>query len=284
MNKKDLFLQMLEDSKRDNFGFIGTGNPDAKILLLGKEVATDDSDEEYHKNLIQWERDIQKTVWDIPTRFYDERTNSPLCPYKGQYLKRYDNKDNWGTSVTWINYQKLHNHIFGDSYGRINFHKNFFISEVNGVPSRKTNGADTSTVENRKLFFSKSSYFQNFPVVILGGVGYFKFSENQNEIEEIFGVKFKEKCLAGGKENQPYWLHWSEDETKLVINTHQLSMNISDKLLQEIANHISKHLQALRHKNSFIHSTHKWYSQPKEVFNEKDFNNIEDYHDYLTWL
>lgn len=270
---------MLEESKIHNFGFIGTGNPEAHILILGKEVATDKSNDEHNQNLKSWERDINKTIWDIPTRLFNLDSNSPICLYKGQYLKRYDKKDNWGTSVTWINYQKLHNYIFGNSFGRINFHKNFFISEVNGVPSKKTAGADTSTVENRKLFFKKSNYFQNFPVVILGGVGYFKFSENQNEIEEIFGVKFKEKCLADGKENQPYWLHWSEDETKLVINTHQLSMNISDKLLQEMAGYISKHLEGLKVKGG-----NRWYNVPKKTLNENNFNNLDEFHDYLTWL
>ena len=69
-------------------------------------------------------------------------------------------------------------------------------------------------------------------------------SEGKNEIEDIFGVTFSEKKNATKNDNletvgkQPYWIHWSEDKTKLVINTYQLSMGISDDLLKELANEI----------------------------------------------
>ena len=62
--------------------------------------------------------------------------------------------------------------------------------------------------------------------------------KNKNEIEEIFEVKFSERKNAGNKPSQPYWIHWNEEKTKLLINTYQLSIGVSDVLLREIATEI----------------------------------------------
>ena len=60
-----------------------------------------------------------------------------------------------------------------------------------------------------------------------------------NEIEEIFNVKFDKQI---GNEKQLFWTHYNADKTKLVIHTRQLSTNVSDKLLIEIANEIRNFL------------------------------------------
>ncbi len=70
-------------------------------------------------------------------------------------------------------------------------------------------------------------------------MGYFENIEGKNEIEEIFRVNFKEMKFANKeKESQPYWIHYSSDKSKIVINTHQLSIGISDILLEEVAKEI----------------------------------------------
>ena len=97
----------------------------------------------------------------------------------------------------------------------------------------------------------KSDFFQSFPIVIISGVGYFKITANSNEIEEIFSVKYLEKKFAEGKESQPYWIHSNKDNqsSKLLINTYQLSIGISDALLQEIANMIKKEIKMMKPKS-----------------------------------
>jgi hypothetical protein len=241
MNRKKLFVEMLNQAKEQQFGYIGTGNPEAKILIVGKECAFDpikDSQEmeKYKKNLSLWERDKHKEVIDIPSRNWEEHY-SPLYPYKGQKMKirRKGTKADCPTSSTWYYYQKLHNRIFDENTGKINFHEKIFITELNDSPSKKTKDADTTSILKRKEFIKNSLYFKEFPVVILAGVGYYIHNDIHNDIEDIFDVEFCEEKYAGNKKSQPYWTHWNESKTKLVVNTRQLSMCVSDQLLEEIA-------------------------------------------------
>jgi hypothetical protein len=245
MNKRALFKQMLEQAKKERF-YIGTGNPEARILIIGKEAAIDNVEgkgktqhiREFENNISDFERDGEKYQADIEN--WNGSNYSPLYPYKGQ-LFRIDRNQNGGTSRTWYNYQKLYKLIFEKAENqKIDFHEGVFITEVNSSPSKLTHKADTSSVQSRKAFIKDSAFFQGFPVVIVAGLGYFEISNDQNEIEDIFGVKFHEPKFAGGNTNQPYWIHYSEGKTKLLINTRQLSMNVSDALLQEIAEVVRK--------------------------------------------
>lgn len=245
-------------TKNEEFKYIGTGNPLADILIVGKECGFDIKEpeqngndpekyvrelEDYKKRLEQFEKEIIKNYeyWcglksfdpaHIPERKYEDY--HALYPYRGQDLKR-DNGLNNGTSVTWMNYQKLINLILGDTNNKkINFHEHAFITEVNSTPSEKTQDADTTSICFRKNHVLNSEFFRSFPIVIISGVGYFKVEKEDNEIERIFDVKFTEQKFAS-KKKQPYWIHWNADKTKLVINTYQLSIGVSDELLEAVA-------------------------------------------------
>jgi len=249
MTKTVLFKQMLEQAKLEQF-FIGTGNPEAQILIIGKEAAIADilgeGKEQYKIEfkdcILNWERDIDKKLLEIEN--WNGTNYSPLYPYKGQCLKidNFDNKGsefNHGTSRTWYNYQKLINLILNKKDNtKIDFHEDVFITEINASPSKRTKTAKTDTIKSRKKFIQNSAFFQSFPVVIIAGLGYFEISENKNEVEDIFGVRFCEKHCAEGKETQTYWIHYSEDKNKLLINTKQLSMFVSDGLINGIAKEI----------------------------------------------
>lgn len=292
MGRKKLFTEMLKQAKEQNFGYIGKGNIEAKILIIGKEIATPETDtetlNEYNGNLAQWERDIDKDLWDIPLR--DRSKYSPVCPYKGQYMRLDDGLGNWGTSKTWLNYQKLHNYIFGTSYDRINFHKNFFITELNDNPSPKTQNAKTDNLEERKHFIKNSEYFQSFSIVVLAGLGYYEVSDTKNDVEDIFGVKFTEKKIVDDKEKQCYWVHWNKSRTKLVINTRQLSMNISDNLIYYIAKEITKVNHNLEEEGNVDERVQKrWENGGKEIHRKyqeigEEYTNSDEYKDYMTWV
>lgn len=242
-NKKVLFKKFLDDLKNnhdsiDEYKYIGTGDPYSDILIIGKEAAISVESVQYKREIIDnfnyW-NDLE--VYDfnnIVERNFE--TYSPLYPYRGQILKK-DNGKNWGTSKTWMNYQKLINHISNSPKNNfINFHEKSFITEINSTPSKVTSKANTESISFRKKHILTSDYFQSFPIVIISGVGYFKVSEQDNEIEQIFKVNFTEKKYADKKKNsQPYWIHWNKDKSKIVINTHQLSIGIADVLLSEIA-------------------------------------------------
>lgn len=229
--------------------YIGTGNPNADILIIGKESSVGGENPnqvkyELENNFRSWknkEEFNQKSIFNFSTwDSYD-----PIYPYKGQKYT-IDNGKNSGTSRTWYTYQKLINYIFDNrDNSEINFHEKVFITEVNSSPSRKTAEADISSIDVRKELILKSSFFQSFPVVIISGVGYFNITSQNNQIEEIFNVKFQEKILAGNRKSQPYWLHLNKvnHPTKHLINTYQLSIGIADILLEEIANVIKKEIE-----------------------------------------
>lgn len=248
MNRNILFGQLINEAKKEKF-YIGTGNPNAKILLIGKELNIDDihvsGKKQYQmevlNNIADWERDSNISQTSISN--WDGSNYSPLYPYKGQDFK-IDNNNNNGTSRTWYNYQKLDNLIFPNkpNMGSINFHEDFFITEVNADPSKTTRDAIRSTIKMRKEFIKNSEFFQSFPIILIAGLGYFEVSENINEIEDIFGVKVKQKKLAGSKSSQVYWIHNSQNNKKLLINTRQLSNMTSNYLLKEIADVIVKFL------------------------------------------
>lgn len=251
MNKLDHFnelLKLLEKNEEclihPEYKYIGTGNPNAKILIVGKETAiASDSKErnelEMEMNFNQWkDMDRRNAFNQSKINERDWANYTPLYPYKGQLLKIY-NGNNCGTSRTWYNYQKLINRVFNTPENeKIDFHEKVFITETNSTPSRKTQNADISSIGFRKDSLLRSEFFQSFPVVILAGVGYYMIDEKINEVESIYGVKFAEKRLAGGKKSQPYWIHYCDNPKKILVNTRQLSINVSDALLQEVASTI----------------------------------------------
>lgn len=243
MTRNELFSELLENlhtnkSVIDEYKYIGTGNLNANILIIGKEVAiSKESEKEKYKSEILlnfdfWYKYRNKTI-------NENDGFNPIYPYKGQILKINNKKGNWGTSRTWLTYQKLHNKIFNNEKNEnINFHDDFFLTEVNSTPSRKNVDAIKDSISFRKNKIMTSSFFQNFPIVIISGVGYFKTKKEnycKNEIEEIFQVDFFKKIEIENKTKQQFWIHMNEDKTKILINTYQLSINISDDLLNKIA-------------------------------------------------
>lgn len=233
MKQKELFFEMLDKASKYGIKYVGTGNPLSQILIIAKEPSLDRNkvQDKVHielldKNLELWQKDKNKTLEEIPYR----GEFSPLYPYKGQELKKNNGKDNWGTSVTWMNYQKLYNQIFQSS-AVINFHENIFITDLNSTPSPKTKNANIDSVENRKEFISYSKFFQNFPIIILDGVGYLKISKEQNEIENIFKVNYIKNI---GNEREPIWVHINKETSRLLINTYQMSINVSQNRLELI--------------------------------------------------
>lgn len=233
--------------------YIGSGNPNSKILLVGKEVATeiDESKDKileeqnfgnYQGNVKDWVSNCSKKLKqsDVCDWIYNDpqKINNPLFAFKGAEIKE--------EGKTWRKYQKLHDYIFGKQIGSTigkyghNFQERFFITEMSDVPSKRTKDAQLkkSFKENldiRKNGFFRTDFIQSFPVVILACSNYII----GNEIENVFGVKFKEQK---GNGKQLFWTHFGTHKPKLVIHTRQLSTNVSNDLLLGIAEEIKKFL------------------------------------------
>ena len=121
-NYPEFFIELVSKANNHNsllYGqYIGTGNPNAKILILGKECAIDKNESrkqyenEIMKNAKNWKNNIDNHI-SIENADKDELWKkdinsqiNPLYPYRGQYFKRNRN-NNFGTSSTWYNYQKM---------------------------------------------------------------------------------------------------------------------------------------------------------------------------------
>lgn len=215
--------------------FIGTGNPNANILLVGKESAIAknnvDGQEWYAKNAIEWEQHIEKNSCEV-------------LSYSIPKDHVFREKKSWGRN-TWSKYQKLSTFIFNAEPKPyfIDFLKNIFTTEINDSPEKQTSTADKSKLNERKLLFRDSNFIQNFPVVVLACSDYIKNNERIREIDEIFGVKYYD----GKTYTKSNWFfsHYNHDKTKLVIHTRQLSANVKPELLKDMGEVIRKHLISL---------------------------------------
>ena len=248
---------------------IGWGNPNANILIVGKEAAIPKDTDEQGKE--QYEREIRNNheKWlvnkstcfsqedVVPIQFFEGsdlikniEDYNPLYPYKGQLnrVRRvFHNKlgeeiiaGRKGTSKTWHNYQKLSDHIFNGNMripadGIVDFHRHFFTTELSDAAAPRSKDADTyerlKSVNSRKRFF-RDAFFKKFPIIILAVGNYPK----------RFGIEY-EDFLEGNLDFEPtnylfkgiYNIVCSKSEQKrLLIHTYQLSM-VSDELIKEIA-------------------------------------------------
>lgn len=255
-----------------NENYIGHGNPNAKILFLGQEGASnpeaaieEDSRNDYLRsikaNREDWNCNIQKSIG------YNNLTESctpdtlvnynPLFPYKGQKFqvrsaseKSGHLKSPKGTSRTWYNYQKLINKILERVSAErkpmtkdddIDFHRFSFHTDMSAVASKKHNHdkkeeAAKSVLERKALL--SSDFFSNFPIVI-AAVGHFPRDTYGDEyFGDIFDVEF-----LGNEETEIYkWINVSvrndEVHPMLLIHTPQFSGAISDQYLDQIAKRI----------------------------------------------
>lgn len=233
--------------------YLGTGNPNSKILIVGKEVATDIEDglnkplenknlKDYNENCNEWEKNVEQNKSQDELKNWPIESN-PLFAFKGTLKKK--------TSDTWKKYQKLYDIIFKNEINKENqleldFQKEFFITEMSEIPSKTTGKAQNNIdfqekLKKRKDNFLKSKFIQDFPVVVLACSNYIvNFGENR-EIDNIFNVKFTSEK---GTEKQKFWIHREKSgNPKLVIHTRQLSNAVEDELLKKIGNEIREFLK-----------------------------------------
>lgn len=217
---------------------IGTGNPNAQILFIGKESAiTEDNIEGrkwYERNASDWYGRIENNEPDVYS-----------YPIPEDHVFR--RKKSWGKN-TWSKYQKLTNHIFEKEERpyHIDFLENVFTTEINDAPNKNTSTADKSKLNERKSLLKESDFIQNFPVVVLACSNYIKNNEDLREIDEIFGVKYEDE-FPKKVYNRTNWFfsHYNEDGSKLVIHTRQLSADVKADLLKDMGEVIRKHLNKL---------------------------------------
>ena len=168
--------------------FIGYGNPDADILIIGQEVAhdeesgnqeaahneeQDDCTKFYTKNQWQWQETIEhnylpQTEWQYPYKF---PKFVPSFPFKTQKSTIKRGCGNSGATYYW--YQRLHDQIYPeakDPNGNINFFERIFITELNDKP-RKNHRVKQENVESQiakrfDIMRETKSFWSHFKVVL----------------------------------------------------------------------------------------------------------------------
>lgn len=214
--------------------YIGIGNPDANILIVGKEPYHDPNDPnalvDHKLNAQLWMDRIEKNLPDVME--YSVTDKHPL-------------RKNWGRN-TWSKYQQLYDYIYGCKTEKfyVNFLKNVFTTEINDSPSPKTSTADKKGLSHRKELFKKSAFIQKFPVVVLACSDYID-NVNAKEINEIFGVAYDGNEKGKHLYSAGNWFYTHHDSTgqKLVIHTRQLSANVDSKMLEDMGEVIREHLK-----------------------------------------
>jgi|SRR5699024_4715509 len=216
------FKELIEKSADETY--IGRGNPNAKILFVGKEYSGPNENEEF--NAKYWKEKISK--------------DEPVC---------LTHKKDVSEGHTWNKYQKLHDYIFEKpKTDQIDFEELIFTTEMSEIPQKNTrkarkNPAFQQKLSDRKECFFKSNFIQEFPVVVLACSDYIQNNQEIREIDDIFEVKYKDEYEKGviTKSNW-FYSHYNENKTKLVIHTRQLSGNVTSELLQKMGKLIRDHL------------------------------------------
>lgn len=260
MNYSDDFIQFV-DKCFELKQFVGFGDPSSSVLIIGKETSTDaesnssldiQNAECIKNNASDWKKNISNKIsgkelkdWEfIENLPLDKIQNNPIFPWKGT-IKR-------DTSDTWKKYQKLHDVIcFGkidrDNSKKISFLNDFFITEMNQTPSKKTKNAKMNPNFRKELEFRKkeiinSNFIKHFPVIVLACSDYIWNTKSDMQISNIFNNVTFDKEYFFSEQNK-FWTHYDNNYERLVIHTRQLSMAVMDEMIIEIGQLINQHLK-----------------------------------------
>ena len=252
--------------------YIGHGNPNAKVLILGQEPAADKNEIRALDNRNDYERSIleNKKHWgnNVVQGIGFENLEkcctletmcnyNPLFPYNGQkfiYRRKSGKKDEngidiyagqEGTAPTWCNYQKLINKIalkcnlpewIAQKREKLTFHSVTFSTDMSreASTSRIVNPEGVASVIARATSMFNTAFFKTFPVII-AAVGRFPDKTYGHDyFANIFNVKLISKRNLG-----KLWIDVYENDECLLIHCPQFSARIADSFIEEIASIVS---------------------------------------------
>ncbi len=232
--KESLYLEELLQRISEN-QYVGLGNPNAKILFIGKEAGAEIEEEIYHGSVKSWREK------------------------KFNYSERYTPKEEKIRNLnhTWQRYQKLYESILlnlniefdkKDKY-EISFIENVFTTELSNLHAPNTKDAKKQVkfgqeLKLRKTEFFKSKFIEEFQIVIIFASDNKYIETYPGEICELFNVKFIELHNPNAKDK--IWIH-TKNETgkkpKLLIHTRQLTNRITTELIPTISEIVAEFMK-----------------------------------------
>lgn len=215
-----------ELDKLANPYYIGFGNPNAQLLIIGKEKAFNATDNpellflESINNTTQWNELIEKNVeWgDSIFPIFD-----PRCP------RIYHNKIPKGT---WFKYCTLlstflkasitPDTLFKDNF-KDSFFKHCFCTELNHIPSASSNNIPIS---DERAEFLSNQFYRDFDYVLIAGVSSLgkTYAKQRKEIKKIFDADIvKERITLKGYGRKVVRLYKSDSQ--VIVTCAQLGGN-----------------------------------------------------------
>lgn len=202
-----------EGWEKPNPFYIGFGNPNASLLIIGQEKAIDATTKQGKKtmklestlNPYQWQKMIAEGIVDRNYAVEGPGVfKNPLFPYA--------KKPKQGT---WNQYQLLTKTLFSELEDYPNsFFTRAFITEINHEVSKKKVGNQGNPT--RKNFMSHS-FFKSFPMTIIAAGNYL----SDAEIEERFDVRRAPGDLS--EPNMKLQVFENQEQQRVVLRTRQLS-------------------------------------------------------------
>ncbi len=226
MNDNIFFENLL--NKIEEKQYIGLGNPDAKILFIGKEAGAEFETNIFHGGVKSW----KEKEFDYSKKYIPEK-------------KKLRNLNH-----TWQRYQKLYDCIISnleikkefekkDKY-EINFVENVFTTELSNLHAPNTKVAKEQENFEKELKIRKNEYFQSdfikqFPIIIIFASDKKYIETYSGEVCKLFNVKFEKIHNETAKDK--IWIHSeieNEKNPRILIHTRQLTNRITEELIPNI--------------------------------------------------
>ena len=258
MNYSESFKHLVFDNNSSNF--LGWGNPNAKILILGKEPAIDTSTEygqsQYEIEVVHNKQDwreniINQTDYEDVFSVCHRQYGNPLFPHCWQKYQVKNRRagilpNGDGTSRTWYQSQKLIDMITCREFtrnGYLDFHKYCFSTDLSAkaaLNNSLTNKEETiKSIQERQSLFT-SDFFKGFPVVIAAIGNYRNYFDWNNYVSKTFAVDSSPSGIIHINRAN-FTIHECHDNThRLIITCYQLSARISNEYLNAIADTVKQ--------------------------------------------
>ncbi len=222
--------------------YIGFGNPDSDILIIGKEKAFEVDDKELLfsesiNNVYYWKLIIDGKLSSMPGNNIDDKIlefakEYGFCPmfplaidiYKERYLKAFID------GGTWKKCEKLINFLYGNnlkydknskSYSK-SFFSHCFLTELNYIPSKQTKGDLSCEYLSLRLDFLSKDFFKRFKIILFTAYAYIKDSGNV-KANLIYNLGFNECFYKRDLSRNIREVYLNESDRKILVFTNQLS-------------------------------------------------------------
>lgn len=213
-------------SRLANPFYIGFGNPNSDLLFLGKEKGFDISK---HPELFIKESINNIGHWNYISKLGEPINHSLLLGQLGfnPMFPRIYHKQKLPTRHTWGLYSQvvagLYNKNSADIFKELDnfncsFFRDCFISEINFIPSKYSQGQ--KLIRERKELL-QNSFYNNFSKVVVGAMGYLTIEE----IKVLFKITENGQVISLGNNRQREIKIWKfrNNYNQTIVYCNQLS-------------------------------------------------------------